>query len=345
MGSRILKQGDRYKAKLEKTLADGRVSKQEAAAILRDAKDGTFRQVEAHYLSGFVGLDAKKFDPEAHRRLLDFVKTEMEALAQIAGDTGLPQPRKQPGLTPDSDRNGVRYQPIERGTLMVNGVGADDPLQGNVGNCYLIAAMASLAKVKPEVLTRAIQANPDGTFTVTFHERKKGKAQPSPVKVTVDGRFPHRDGQLEFGGARSANELWPLIIEKAYSAWKGSYHLTEGGMSATTLEALTGAKPGFFPVDDALDGDAIFQRLKKLSADGAAVVALSKPWEPSARNLVNDHAYSVLGVEEKRGKRFVTLRNPWGQQEPGRDGKNDGIFTMTLDEFLSSFATVEFAKP
>ena len=52
----------------------------------------------------------------------------------------------------------------------------------------------------------------------------------------------------------------------------------------------------------------------------------------------------LLGVEEKGGKQFVTLRNPWGQREPGRDGRDDGIFTMPLDQFLTSFATVEFAK-
>jgi hypothetical protein len=50
-------------------------------------------------------------------------------------------------------------------------------------------------------------------------------------------------------------------------------------------------------------------------------------------------------VEEKNGQRFVSLRNPWGEREPGADGRDDGIFSMPLEKFMSSFATVEFAKP
>jgi hypothetical protein len=342
MGSKILRQGDRYKAKLEKTLADGKVTKQEATAILRDAKDGTFRQVEAHYLSGFVGLDAKKFDPQAHQRLLAFVKTEMVAFAEIAGDTGLPSPRKQPTLTEDSEKKGVTFKPRE-GVLTVDGIGADDALQGNVGNCYLIAGLASVAKVKPEVLAKNLTASRDGSYTVTFYERKEGQTRPTPVKVKVDGTFAHRGSMLEYGGARSAKELWPLIYEKAYAAWKGSFTAIEGGMSATTLEALTGKKPGFFPVDDALGADHVWKQLQAVSNASTAVVALSKPWNPG-QGMVEDHAYSVLGISTKNGERFVTLRNPWGETEPGRDGKNDGIFTMKLSEFLEAFATVEFAK-
>lgn len=343
MGSKILKQGDRYKAKLEKTLADGKVTKQEAAAILRDAKDGTFREVEAHYLSGFVGLDAKKFDPAAHEKLLAFVKNEMVAFAEIAGDTGLPTPRKQPVLTDDSKKRGVTWE-AKAGEIAVDGFGMDDAMQGQVGDCYFISALASVAKVKPELLAKAIAKNDDGTYTVTFFERKTKTGKPTPVKVTVDGTFASRHGTLEYGSARSTKELWPLIFEKAYASWKGGFDAIEGGMSATALEALTGKKPDWFPVDDAFGGDEIFKKLKTVCASGAAVVALSKPWDPSEQGIVSDHAYTLIGVEEKGGKKFVSLRNPWGEREPGSDGRDDGIFTMPLDKFLTSFATVEFAK-
>jgi hypothetical protein len=40
----------------------------------------------------------------------------------------------------------------------------------------------------------------------------------------------------------------------------------------------------------------------------------------------------------------VKLRNPWGEREPGRDGRDDGIFSMPIEKFLTSFATVELAK-
>ncbi len=343
MGSKILRQGDRYKAKLEKTLADGKVTKQEATAILRDAKDGHFAEVEAHYLSSFVSINAKKFDPAAHQKLLDFVKTEMVAFAQIAGEDGLPTPRRQPAMTPDSQKNGARYE-ARSGHLVVNGMDLDDAVQGQVGDCYFIASLASLAKVKPELLAKAITTNPDGTFTVTFFEREKGQKTPTPVKVTVDATFPVRYGGPEYASARSSQELWPLVFEKAFAAWKGGFDAIEGGMAATALESLTGVKPEFFPVGDGVDANQVFKRLQAACGSGAAVVALSKTWDPSERGVVSDHAYSLLGVEERGGQRFVQLRNPWGQREPGHDGRDDGIFTMPLATFLTSFATVEFAK-
>lgn len=337
-----MKQGLRYKAKLEKTLADGKVTKAEANAILRDAKDGRFAQVEAHYLSAFIGLDGKKFDPVAHQKLLEFVKHEMVAFAEIAGDTGLAAPRKQPSLTAESKTAGVRYE-ARAGSLFIDGPGLDDAVQGQVGDCYLIAALASVAKQQPKLISDAITANPDGTYTVRFFERKENEKKPTPVMITVDATFPSRRGKPEYATARAPKELWPLIFEKAYASWKGGFDAIEGGMSATALEALTGAKPDFFGVDDSLGATEIFKRLETLTQSGAAVVALTKPWD-TEQHIVDDHAYTLVGVERRGRERFVTLRNPWGEREPGNDGRDDGLFTIPLATFLANFATVEFAK-
>ena len=53
-----------------------------------------------------------------------------------------------------------------------------------------------------------------------------------------------------------------------------------------------------------------------------------------------NHAYSVLGVEEKNGEKFVKLRNPWGQSEYGNDGKNDGFFSLPLSKFTELYASL-----
>ncbi len=345
MGSKIDKEGARYRARLDQTLADGKVTPKEADALIKNAKNGHFSEVEAHYLSGFVDRKKRSFDPAAREKLVAFVSGEMQSLAKIAGDTGLASHPRQPKLTEDSRKTGLVSWDARPGELAVNGFGMDDAMQGQVGDCYFIAALASVAKTHPALLANAVKTNRDGTYTVTFFERKRDAAKPTPVSVTVDGSFANRHGRLEYAAARETRELWPLIFEKAYATWKGGFDAIEAGMSATALEALTGAKPDFFAVTSESNKTNLWNQLEQVTAGGGCVVALSKPWDPAEQGVVADHAYTLLGVEEKNGQKMVSLRNPWGEREPGHDGKDDGIFSMPLEKFMTSFATVEFARP
>lgn len=345
MPSKIEREAERYRTKLNRTLEDGKVTPKEADALIKDAKNGHFSQVEAHYLSGFVDRTPGRFDPAAREKLAAFVATEMAGYARIAGDTGLKKPLAQPKLTEDSEKSGKVTWAPRAGEVSVNGFDADDPLQGQVGDCYFISALAAVAKSQPELLAQAVTTNRDGTYTVRFFERKNGDPSPKPVSVTIDGNFANRFGRLEYAAARETKELWPMIFEKAYASWKGGFGDIEGGMSATALEALTGAKPGFFPVTTESKPEAIAAQLEAALAQRGAVVALSKPWEPSVQGVVADHAYTVLGVEKRGGETFVKLRNPWGEREPGHDGRDDGIFELPVAKFLGAFATVEFAQP
>jgi hypothetical protein len=45
----------------------------------------------------------------------------------------------------------------------------------------------------------------------------------------------------------------------------------------------------------------------------------------------------VIGVATRNGKQYVQLRNPWGYQEMGNDGKNDGTFLMPVSSFVKNF--------
>lgn len=345
MSSKIERASERYMGRLDKTLTDGKVTKQEVTALIRDAKDGHFTELQAHYLSGFVDRNKRAFDPAAREKLVAFVQGEMEAYASIAADSGLKRPVHQPALTEESAKTGRVSYDARPGQLTVDGFGADDPLQGNVGDCYFISSLAAVAKARPDLLAKAVTTNRDGTYTVTFFDQPKGATKPTPVAVTIDGSFANQHGRLEYASARETKELWPLIFEKAYAAWKGGFDAIEAGMAATALTALTGATPDFFPVTSESKPDELFARLKDACANQGCVVALSKTWDPSERGIVADHAYTLLGVEEKNGEKYVSLRNPWGEREPGHDGRDDGVFTMSLKTFMTSFATVECARP
>jgi hypothetical protein len=344
MPSKIERESNLYKAKLDRTMTDGKVTTKEADALIKNAHDGHFTELEAHYLSAFIDRSKRKFDPAAREKLVAFAAGEMQALAKTGSEYGREGTLSNPKLNADSIKAGTTYDKRD-GQVAVNGFNYDDPLQGNVGDCYFISSLASVAKSHPELLEKAVKTNRDGTYTVTFHERNPGETTSKPVQVTIDGSFANRHGRLEYAAARETRELWPLIFEKAYAAWKGGFPAIEGGMAATTLEALTGAKGDFFTVNSSSDPKAVYQKLTAALADKGCVIALSKTWDPSEQGIVADHAYTLLGVETQGGKQYVQLRNPWGEREPGHDGRDDGVFRMPIEQFLTSFATVEFAKP
>jgi hypothetical protein len=55
-------------------------------------------------------------------------------------------------------------------------------------------------------------------------------------------------------------------------------------------------------------------------------------------NLVARHAYTVVGVA---GTDRVVLRNPYGRQELGSDGVDDGTFSIRIDQFQRYFDLLE----
>ena len=66
--------------------------------------------------------------------------------------------------------------------------------------------------------------------------------------------------------------------------------------------------------------------------------------------VVENHSYTVLGVTEKNGRKFVILRNPWGSYEPPstgigtakvKSGEGDGVFQLPLSLFTKLYVQVD----
>src|SRR5262245_59518550 len=128
----------------------------------------------------------------------------------------------------------VEGKPFIEGAGDGNSVHWNDIDQNSLGDCYLMAAMGEVAKANPDAIKNAIKDNGDGSYTVTFQE-KKGDGpfglfghhyEPKEIRVTPD--FPMQDGSPVFAGVGDRDgaqaELWPALIEKAYAQWQGSYH-------------------------------------------------------------------------------------------------------------------------
>ncbi len=228
----------------------------------------------------------------------------------------------------------TKYRPAN-GSLFVNGISERDVSQGAIGDCYFLAALASVAKSNPAILRDAIAQNADGTVTVTFHANGK------KVPITVDADLPALDLPLIdraniFGGSTTPGELWPALVEKAYAQWKGGYSaIGNGGWMAPALEAITGAPARDYRLAG-LKAEQVATLIEAAAAQGRPMTA-STDGNPGLRDLVENHAYSVFGVVRHDGEAWVQLRNPWASSEVGRDGQLDGSFMLRATDFVKHF--------
>lgn len=256
----------------------------------------------------------------------------------------------QPKSLPDPEvakkhRDVATWAPTT-GSTVLNGISPDDPLQGALGNCYLVSALSSLAQVQPEAIQKAIKDNGDGTWTVTFHKDSflglfpRGHRE---LQVTVDGDMPTKDGKTPlYTHGRDAKELWPMIIEKAYAKLDGGYQTVGVGGAPTTIwQALTG-KRGQLTANRVESADSLWRKMNNALNEKRPVAATTTMGNVGESGLAKGHVYSVLGVTEKDGQRLVTVRNPWGHTEVGNDGKNDGTFTMPVEDFARRFGMTFF---
>jgi hypothetical protein len=345
MPSPITTEANRYKAHLKTLLTDKKVSTAEAQALVKEIATHGYSQVKAFYLAGFVARNKDAFEPGAAALVNAALKKNTAVVEGEVGKSRVGGPTHDPTLTAEDKKAGTVSYTQRTGAMQVGGINADDPLQGQVGDCYLVSSLAAVANTHPELLDKNLKTNKDGTYTVTFYARPDMSGPAKPVQVTVDGDFPTKGSSLEYISARDRQELWPLVYEKAYAQWKGGYGAIEGGMGSMALEALTGAKPAYFTITSDADPAQVFQKVKEACANKGAVVALSQPYGSEVQGMIADHAYTLLGTEEKNGQQLVKLRNPWGQSEPGHDGRDDGVFTLTAEQFAKAYAMVESVRP
>lgn len=222
----------------------------------------------------------------------------------------------------------------------------NDVEQRYIGDCYFMASMAAIAHNNPEAIKDMIKDNGDGTYNVTFYEKKSlfdiSGPDFKPVEVTVDDDFPMKKGATVFAGeGDGGNEIWPMIMEKAYAKYHGSYSKIHGGFADTALSELTGLKSETFSA-----GGMDIETLADLAGQGKALTATTKhdlhigpvgipdstDFNPLFQNdtLHEGHVYCISNVDKDAGT--VTLQNPWGWT-------NSGI-TLTFDDFQKSFGQV-----
>ena len=111
-----------------------------------------------------------------------------------------------------------------------------EPVQGGVGNCYIIASAAGVAEfpdlIKKTVLTQT--KNDAGIYAFRIYIRG------IPWVVSIDSNFLFKgSNELVFAKA-DKNVMWGPLFEKAWAKVKGSYATSAGGFNETGLSSFVG---------------------------------------------------------------------------------------------------------
>uniref|UniRef100_A0A8C6PZ60 Calpain 9 n=1 Tax=Nothobranchius furzeri TaxID=105023 RepID=A0A8C6PZ60_NOTFU len=248
-----------------------------------------------------------------------------------------------------------------------------DICQGQLGDCWLLAAIASLT-LKKDIMARVVPRNQDfdykyaGIFHFQFWQHNKW------LDVVVDDRLPTVRNNLIMLHSASNNEFWSALMEKAYAKLNGSYEALKGGSTMEAMEDFTGGVGETYETKSAPEN--LFLIMKKALDRGSMMgcsIDITSSAESEAKTstgLVKGHAYSITGVDEVsfRGQKvkMVRIRNPWGQVEwngPWSDNSrewnyvdsaeksrlqqnssDDGEFWMEFEDFKKNYDKVEICN-
>ncbi|XP_054677100.1 calpain-13-like isoform X3 [Grus americana] len=248
--------------------------------------------------------------------------------------------------------------------LIMDGVSRFDIMQGEIGDCWMLAALGSLTLQKQfleNVLPKdqGFQDNYAGIFHFRFWQYGDW------VDVVIDDRLPFLNGRYLSVHPRTSNEFWPSLLEKAYAKLRGSYQNLHGGYLSDALVDLTGGVQVQFSLKDPPPD---LEEILKAAAKSQCLMGCSTSGQlrrniELKNGIVQGHAYTITGtvkIPYKNGwKHIIRIWNPWGHGEwkgPWSDGspqwdrvepkcredllrnKDDGEFWMSCENFQEQFS-------
>uniref|UniRef100_A0A8C7ZV79 Calpain-1 catalytic subunit n=1 Tax=Oryzias sinensis TaxID=183150 RepID=A0A8C7ZV79_9TELE len=275
-------------------------------------------------------------------------------------------------LGPRSSKTyGVRWmRPTElckRPEFIVDGATRTDICQGALGDCWLLAAIASLT-LNDNLLHRVVphgqcfKQEYAGIFHFQFWQFGEW------VDVVIDDRLPAKDGKLLFVHSVEGTEFWSALLEKAYAKLNGCYEALSGGSTSEGFEDFTGGVTEMYdlikPPPDLFG--IISRAVERGSLLGCSIDITSSTDREAVtfKKLVKGHAYSLTGVDEVSCSKLCQSlccceihdfsckplsSKEWSYVDSSvrdrlQNRSEDGEFWMAFSDFLREFSRVEICN-
>lgn len=261
--------------------------------------------------------------------------------------------------------------------LFVEGYSRFDVQQGELGDCWLLAAVANLTLYR-RLFFQIVPDDQsfDDKYAGIFHFRfwQYGRW----IDVVIDDRLPTYRGQLIYLHSNEENEFWSALLEKAYAKLHGSYEALKGGSTCEAMEDFTGGVTEMYEMKSSPPN--LFKIILKAYERGSLMGSSLEP-DPNVleaetrEGLIRGHAYSITRVKyvdirtpNTVGKiPLLRLRNPWGNEIewngawsdqspewrfiPDHEKENlgltfdhDGEFWMSFKDFQTHFDRLEICN-
>ena len=257
------------------------------------------------------------------------------------------------------------------------------PVQGAVGNSYLIAALFAVAWSDPYSIVhvkRPISSDrekKEKKLAIKFYS--KGGEMDSPtstVEVNFEVPVNKSSGKTVYCHSSGQGEIWPSLYEKAYAKWvtrTNSEHpdITQTcyGDPVKTMCQIKDATPHYY-FNESRSAKELIGLVRENSVGFRTIMPMTAWTHATGKfykgaNIVANMAYTVLGWASPQGsKQYIIVRSPWGVTEqaglatyPGLLSKVDaefwspahmvdqgGVFALEAEAFKEAFAGIGIAK-
>ena len=211
-----------------------------------------------------------------------------------------------------------------------------DIRQGLMKDSAFLCSIACLAEhpslIKNIILPSSQTMNPFGKYNLQLYNAGLAEI------VTVDDYFPCYPNSGPICSRSHDNELWVLLLEKAYAKIRGSYETLQTGTILEAMIDLTGCPYATISLQGMMSEgrikDVSLWALLKEWADVGCIQSVAVPkgerptqrqghrqglkvMEESLRSLTGlsaGYSYAIIRLgETSTGVRLLQLRNPWGE--------------------------------